>query len=131
MSFDPIGIEYAKKYANNIPDGEIIHGAKIMGVLRGESKGIDDDVQRLKAIIGDEFQRTKRKVAYNRYVNRICSCCANKRIPQNRLLECEDCHLTFWCNVVCKHRDKPRHKKWCLQREAIDTGPMAVVYIKL
>jgi hypothetical protein len=44
------------------------------------------------------------------------------------LIECIDCHLTFWCSEKCKQLDLAQHKqKWCMRLDdplAVDDGPL-------
>ncbi len=75
-------------------------------------------------------------IAFNRHANRICNlfgiACDNG--TAENLIECNQCHLTWWCSKNCQKMDFPRHyKQWCMQlnnKEAVDKGPLRISLIQ-
>lgn len=81
-----VASQYALTYWHHIPDADV------------------KEIERLTNINQQDPERTKMGLAYNRSANRICNRwglgCQNG--TRRNLLECDVCHLSFWCSQECK-----------------------------
>lgn len=92
----------------------------------------DADVTYLKNFIScdevphGDFQ-LKMMIAQNRYMNKICDYCWNKKNP-SKLLVCSGCYLTFYCNIECQRKHWNKHKLRCRKTDGpLDDGPQKII----
>jgi hypothetical protein len=106
--------QYAQQYWTT--DGELRYLERLTGKLIAE----------------DESKPVKQQLAYLRHSNRTCNRfglgCEDHRIKD--LFECQVCHLTFYCSISCQDLDKATHAKWCMQKDAVEMGPLRSVVVK-
>ena len=64
-----------------------------------------------------DLESARRKVAYLRIVNPICSQCEWKQkrelLSSTDFIICPDCLCTQYCSKECMKKHKPMHSMWC------------------
>jgi hypothetical protein len=73
----------------------------------GDSFPEDTEVQKVKAVLQDGFEKRETKT------NQKTSKCASCGTSGMKLFRCTKCRVATYCSSACQKKDWPQHKKMC------------------
>jgi len=100
-------------------------------VPKCDIKLIRNQVLTTNPALANNELRIREVIVNNRWCNKICDTCLNKRDP-DKLMHCGRCCLTFYCNRECQRKDWDRHKLRCCKPDGpLDKGPQELVFVNV
>lgn len=88
------------------------------------------DINYVTNISGSFNPNTRLLLTFNRLVNPICECCGNKE-DITKLMICNRCCLSWYCNKACATSHHETHKLRCCKSDGpLDEGFQKIVMFK-